>query len=366
MKAENAQAAGAAAVIIFNEGQPGRDELFVGTLGAPVRPSRSSGSSFADAQALAQPARGRPGDVHVETSTRGPTTARPRTCSPTSKQGDADQTVVVGAHLDSVAAGPGHQRQRLRLGDDPRDRRDRWPKQKVKPRRPASRSRSGAPRSSACWAPSTTWTTLSARGRLAKIYANLNFDMVGSPNYVRFVYDGDGSDDRRRRARPARRRSRPCSTTTSRSQGLATDPTAFDGRSDYGPFIAVGIPAGGLFTGAEGIKTAEQAAVYGGTAGVAVRPVLPPGLRHDRQPLDQGAERDVRRRRSRHAHVRAVEVRPLRGRQPRAARNKRACGKFDARRARAPLADLPRAHGVVSPKRAQRRLRAIWSCICAN
>ncbi len=28
----------------------------------------------------------------------------------------------------------------------------------------------------------------------AKIYANLNFDMVGSPNYVRFVYDGDGSD----------------------------------------------------------------------------------------------------------------------------------------------------------------------------
>ena len=28
----------------------------------------------------------------------------------------------------------------------------------------------------------------------AKIYANLNFDMLGSPNYVRFVYDGDGSD----------------------------------------------------------------------------------------------------------------------------------------------------------------------------
>ena len=27
----------------------------------------------------------------------------------------------------------------------------------------------------------------------AKIYANLNFDMLGSPNYVRFVYDGDGS-----------------------------------------------------------------------------------------------------------------------------------------------------------------------------
>ena len=53
---------------------------------------------------------------------------------------------------------------------------------------------------------------------------------------------------------------------------LATEPTAFDGRSDYGPFIAVGTPAGGLFSGAEGIKTAEQAATYGGTAGVAYDP----------------------------------------------------------------------------------------------
>jgi Zn-dependent M28 family amino/carboxypeptidase len=51
--------------------------------------------------------------------------------------------------------------------------------------------------------------------------------------------------------------------------GLAHAPTAFDGRSDYGPFIARGAPAGGLFTGAEGIKTVDQAAVYGGTAGVA-------------------------------------------------------------------------------------------------
>jgi Zn-dependent M28 family amino/carboxypeptidase len=50
-------------------------------------------------------------------------------------------------------------------------------------------------------------------------------------------------------------------------QGLQTEPTTFDGHSDHGPFIAVGIPAGGLFTGAERLKTVEQAAVYGGTAG---------------------------------------------------------------------------------------------------
>jgi Zn-dependent M28 family amino/carboxypeptidase len=46
-------------------------------------------------------------------------------------------------------------------------------------------------------------------------------------------------------------------------------PASFDGRSDYFAFINNGIPAGGLFTGAEGIKSAAQAQVYGGTAGVA-------------------------------------------------------------------------------------------------
>ena len=56
------------------------------------------------------------------------------------------------------------------------------------------------------------------------------------------------------------------------SQGLPNEPTAFDGRSDYGPFIDVGIPAGGLFTGAEGIKTQAQADVFGGTAGLAYDP----------------------------------------------------------------------------------------------
>ena len=56
------------------------------------------------------------------------------------------------------------------------------------------------------------------------------------------------------------------------SQGLPVEATAFDGRSDYGPFIDHGIPAGGLFTGAEGIKSEEQAETYGGTAGIAYDP----------------------------------------------------------------------------------------------
>ena len=55
-------------------------------------------------------------------------------------------------------------------------------------------------------------------------------------------------------------------------QGEFSEPTDFDGRSDYFGFIEAGIPAGGLFTGAEGIKSEEQAAIYGGTAGEAYDP----------------------------------------------------------------------------------------------
>jgi Zn-dependent M28 family amino/carboxypeptidase len=103
---------------------------------------------------------------------------------------------------------------------------------------------------------------------LKDIALNLNHDMVGSPNFVRFVYDGDGS---------AFGLDGPSGSGNIESvfvdyftsQGLPTEPTEFDGRSDYDAFINVGIPAGGLFTGAEGIKTAAQAAIYDGTAGVA-------------------------------------------------------------------------------------------------
>ena len=51
--------------------------------------------------------------------------------------------------------------------------------------------------------------------------------------------------------------------------GLEHQPTPFDGRSDYGPFIEVGIASGGLFTGAEGIKTTLETGLYGGESGAA-------------------------------------------------------------------------------------------------
>jgi Zn-dependent M28 family amino/carboxypeptidase len=103
------------------------------------------------------------------------------------------------------------------------------------------------------------------------IMAMLNFDMIGSPNYVRGVYDGDGSD-----ILPAG----PAGSAFIEdvfvdyfnSQGLANEATQFSGRSDYGPFITVGIPAGGLFTGAEQPKTQAQFELYGGIVGAQLDP----------------------------------------------------------------------------------------------
>jgi Zn-dependent M28 family amino/carboxypeptidase len=104
-----------------------------------------------------------------------------------------------------------------------------------------------------------------------RIIAMLNFDMIGSPNYARLVYDGDGSATSPA-GPPGSGFIEDVFVDYFNSQGLASDPTQFSGRSDYGPFIAVGIPAGGLFTGAESPKTAAQAAIYGGTAGIQLDP----------------------------------------------------------------------------------------------
>jgi Zn-dependent M28 family amino/carboxypeptidase len=95
----------------------------------------------------------------------------------------------------------------------------------------------------------------------------LNYDMNGSPNFVRFVGDGSVGGP------PGSAMIEQLYIDYFSSEGLATDPTPFDNRSDYGAFTTPHqIPAGFLFTGAEGVKTAAQAQVYGGAAGVAYDP----------------------------------------------------------------------------------------------
>jgi Zn-dependent M28 family amino/carboxypeptidase len=262
-KATNAVAAGYDAVIIFNEGNPGREELFIGTAGVPFE-IPIVGLSFADAAALyAQLQAGQTVTMHVATETEIDPTRTTRNIIADSPTGNANQVVVVGAHLDSVIAGPGindngsgsstileiaEQMAELGIKNRQRLRFAFWGAEELN------------------LLGSEHYVNTLSNDDLGKIVANLNFDMLGSPNYVRFVYDGDGSDTPTA-GPPGSAQIEDVFNQYFASQGLATEPTAFDGRSDYGPFIAVGIPAGGLFSGAEGEKTAEQAAIYGGTAG---------------------------------------------------------------------------------------------------
>ena len=94
---------------------------------------------------------------------------------------------------------------------------------------------------------------------LDAIDAYLNFDMVGSPNFVRFVYDGSGA------AQSAE--IQELFESYFRSRGLGTDLIPLEGRSDHAPFESSGVPVGGLFSGAENIKSRSQANAYGGRAG---------------------------------------------------------------------------------------------------
>lgn len=101
----------------------------------------------------------------------------------------------------------------------------------------------------------------------------LNFDMIGSPNAGYFTLDGDDSEGEGAGPGPyGSGQIEKAFEDSLASRGIETEGRDFDGRSDYGEFIAYGIPAGGLFTGAEVVKTEEQAAKWGGTAGEAFDP----------------------------------------------------------------------------------------------
>jgi Zn-dependent M28 family amino/carboxypeptidase len=262
-----AAAAGASALIIFNEGQEGRTEVLQGTLGGPL-PAEAAipvvGTSYAVGEELTTLLGA--GEVRADITTS--TLSEQRTTSnylAETRTGRTDEVVVVGAHLDSVTAGPG-------INDNGTgsatilEIAEQFAELGIEPRNAVRFAFWGAEESGLLG--STHYVAGLTEQERADIALNLNFDMLGSPNFARFVYDGDASDTPT--AGPAG------SADIERvfldhfaSVGLATAPTEFTGRSDYGPFIAQGIPAGGLFSGAEGVKTEEQVALFGGTAGVA-------------------------------------------------------------------------------------------------
>jgi Zn-dependent M28 family amino/carboxypeptidase len=268
IKATNAQAAGAAGVVIYNNvagplngtlGSPGQTIPVVGTL-------QSIGE-----ENVALLGSG-PVTFHLATSTESEVRETYNVIAETAS-GNPDRVVVVGAHLDSRLEGPG-------INDNGSGSATILEIAETF----AAQNRVARNKLRFMWyggeefnlLGSTFYVNNLTQPEQDQIMAMVNFDMVGSPNYVRFVYDGDNSAFP---VGPGAAAGPPGSAFLEdmfvdyfNAVGQANDPTPFSGRSDYGPFIAVGIPAGGLFTGAEGIKTAEQAATYGGTAGIAYDP----------------------------------------------------------------------------------------------
>lgn len=268
-KAQNAQAAGASAVVIFNEGNKDRQETLAGTLGSPVKIPALGISYQLGSDTVGRIRTGQAVTWHVVTQT----VSEPRTTKNViadSPFGDKANTVVVSAHNDSVIAGPG-------INDDGSgtsmdlELAKNLGKQGAVPRNHVRFLWVGAEELGLIGSQYYVDSLSGAEKRA--IFAMLDFDMVASPNWVRQVYDGDGSTFGKDVTGP--NGSGYIEGLFNRwfdSQNQAHEPIPFDGRSDYVAFTNAGIPAGGIFTGAEAIKTPEQQATYGGVAGQQLDP----------------------------------------------------------------------------------------------
>ncbi|MGW5865862.1 M28 family metallopeptidase [Streptomyces sp. NPDC055239] len=166
--------------------------------------------------------------------------------------GDADQVVMAGSHLDSVGEGPG-------INDNGSgsaailETALTVAKEQYKPTKHLRFAWWGAEELGLVG--SSHYVDKLPAGERSKIKDYLNFDMIGSPNPGYFVYDDDPTIEK---------------TFKDYYGGLnlATEPDEEgDGRSDHAPFKDAGVPVGGLFSGADYEKTAEQAQNWGGTAG---------------------------------------------------------------------------------------------------
>jgi len=269
LKVANAQTAGAAAVILFNQGDtPARSVTLANITAVPPAGSAFTtitvpvvGTSFAAGELLARP--GSTATVAVVNDPQANVIAE--------LEGRNDDNVVMaGGHLDSVPAGPGindngsGSAALLELAQQIA---------KLKPENTLRLAWWGGEESGLVG--STAYVEDLSEAERDQIALYMNYDMIGSPNYIFMVYDADQSSFPPPAGVPI-----PAGSTAIEDLyesyytmvGEPYDDTQFSGRSDYQAFIEAGIPSGGLFTGAEVVKTAEQQAIWGGTTGAQFDP----------------------------------------------------------------------------------------------
>jgi Zn-dependent M28 family amino/carboxypeptidase len=211
--------------------------------------------------------RAQPGNTTIKLDA-GVKIDRTRNVIAQTKTGSTADVVMVGAHLDSVPAGPGINdngsgvaallETALQLGNSPQVRNavrfGFWGAEEV-----------------GLLGSNNYVESLDLDG-LKDIAVYLNADMLGSPNPAYFTYDGDQSAPRKpddgvpRVPEGSAGVERTLAAYLNRA-GKPPEDTSFDGRSDYDGFTQSGVPAGGIFSGAEEKMSEEQAKKWGGQAG---------------------------------------------------------------------------------------------------
>ena len=180
---------------------------------------------------------------------------------------EAGEVVMAGAHLDSVQQGPG-------ISDNGTGSaallETAVQMSKLKPYSTVRFAWWAAEESGQTG--STAYVNGLTQKDLQAIRFYLNFDMIGSPNYVNYIYDGDNSDGVGSTAPQGSAKIEQLFETYYSQLGLPFTGTDFDGKTDYQPFLAQGVPVGGLFSGAGNLKRANEAEIFGGNSGEAYDP----------------------------------------------------------------------------------------------
>lgn len=254
-KSINAGKAGAAGAIIYDKESP-----LHGTLGEPTgHEVPTVAISTKDAQKYIDVLTKKPGHVFETTLYVDAYVRRIKTTNiiAETRGGDHDNVVSLGAHSDSVAEGPG-------INDDGSGTISLLEVAKQLTKYKVNNAVRFA------------WWAAEEEGLLGSYaYANslsdeenkkvrlfMDYDMMASPNYEYQVYDANNKDHPNGSGTL-----KDLFTSWYVAHGLNYTLVPFDGRSDYVGFIDVGIPAGGIATGAEGVKTKKGVERFGGTAG---------------------------------------------------------------------------------------------------
>ena len=277
VKAQNAFNANATASVIFNTGG-GNDAAFQGTLGAPGLAIPAIGTSFQIGQDFYNRSLNGPVLARIQTTTESDIRTTSNVIGET-PGGDPNKVVIGGAHLDSVPRGPGVVDNGSGTGALLEIAKQLHKSAKI--------DKTGLPDGLVNKVRFAFWGSeenglngsafyiaqLSPQER-AKITININADMLASSNGVYFVQDGDGAHIvPPGPVRPGRSvELEHVLVDYFTSQGLPWVYRSYDGRSDYMSFINAGIGAGGLTTGSDQVKTAEQVELFGGTAGMIMHP----------------------------------------------------------------------------------------------